>query len=106
MTTPAPEETIDDLAEARPRPGTVIDVRGPEEFAAGHVPGALNVPLEDVLASPDRSYTDDGDTVHVICQSGRRSLKAAEAMNAAGVPAISVAGGTTAWIESGRSVEA
>ena len=99
----APEETIDDLAAAEPTDGSLLDVRSADEFASGHVPGAINVPLEDVLADPARAHGDG--TVHVICQSGRRSMEAAAAMQAAGVPAVSVAGGTKAWIDSGRPVD-
>lgn len=98
----APQETVDDLA-ARGPGHTLVDVRSPEDHAAGHVPGAINVPLDDVLADPTRTYGDG--PVHVVCQSGRRSLKAATAMNDAGVAAVSVAGGTSAWIESGRPLE-
>lgn len=101
MTDTTREESVDDLAGRRA--GTLIDVRSAEDFAAGHVPGAVNVPFDDVLADPARSYGDG--PVHVVCQSGKRSFKAASEMNAAGVPAVSVAGGTSAWIESGRSVQ-
>lgn len=103
MTENAPEESVEELAAALPTAGAVIDVRSPEDYAAGHVPGALNVPLDDVLADPSRSY--GGGTVHVVCQSGKRSAQAASAMTAAGVHAVSVAGGTSAWSESGRPVE-
>lgn len=101
MTTTAPEESIDDLAGFAP--GSLIDVRSPEEFADGHVPGAVNVPLDDVLSHPSRH--GGGDTVHVICASGRRSAMAADAMIAVGVPAVSVAGGTQAWMQAGRPVD-
>ena len=97
------EESVDELAAGMPAAGMLIDVRSPEDFAAGHVPGAVNIPLDDVLADPARRHGDGA--VHVVCQSGKRSLKAAAAMNAAGVPAVSVAGGTSGWIESGRSTE-
>ncbi len=59
MTAPAPKISIDDLAADDRLIETLIDVRGPDEYAAGHVPGARNVPLEDVLADPSRSYLDD-----------------------------------------------
>lgn len=80
----------------------VLDVRSAEEFAAGHVPGAVNVPLEQVTADPGR-YA--GQELYVICQSGGRSLKAAKALSAAGATAVSVSGGTGAWISSGRRVD-
>lgn len=80
----------------------MVDVREPEEYAAGHVPGAVNVPLADVLAAPERFA---GEECYVICRSGGRSLKAAEAMNAAGGRVVSVSGGTSGWIEAGHEVE-
>ncbi len=97
-----PEVSVEAFAQAFQRGEPVVDVRSAEEYAQGHVPGAVNVPLEDVLARPRRFA---GSTVHVICRSGGRSLQAAEAMNAAGAQAVSVSGGTSAWIEPAREIE-
>ncbi len=102
MSEQVPEIGVHDFAAVWREGSRVIDVRSPEEFASGHVPGAVNVPLADVLASPGR-FT--GEEVHVICRSGRRSLTAAEAMNAAGARAVSVAGGTADWSGAGYEVE-
>lgn len=56
----------------------VIDVRSPEEFAAGHVPGATNIPV-DVIESRIQQVASDKTTPLVVhCQSGRRSKRAAE----------------------------
>jgi rhodanese-related sulfurtransferase len=96
------ETSVDELAASGWTPGRLVDVRAPEEFAAGHVPGALNVPLDDVLAEPDRF---GAGPVQMICRSGGRSATAAAAVEQAGTPAVSVAGGTAAWIESGRAVD-
>lgn len=96
------ETSVDELAASGWAPGRLVDVRSPAEFAGGHVPGALNVPLEDLLGRPGRFGTDP---VQIICQSGGRSAKAAAAVQRAGTPAVSVAGGTSAWIESGRAVD-
>lgn len=96
------EVTVEELAEARERGVRVLDVRSQQEYLQGHVPGAVNVPLEELLAAPTAAGADGA---HVVCQSGRRSLEAARALEEAGVAAASVAGGTSAWIESGRSVE-
>ncbi|THA26725.1 rhodanese-like domain-containing protein [Streptomyces sp. RKND-216] len=96
------EVTVEELAAARERGVRVLDVRSPQEYAQGHVPGAVNVPLEELLADPASAGSDG---VHVVCQSGRRSLEAARALEQSGVTAVSVAGGTSAWIESGREVE-
>nr|WP_307850152.1 rhodanese-like domain-containing protein [Saccharopolyspora sp. HNM0986] len=77
-------------------------MRFQEEYASGHVPGAMNVPLEDVLASPQQFV---GEEWLVICRSGGRSLKAEEAMNVAGARAVSVSGGTSEWIDVGHEIE-
>lgn len=96
------ENSVDELAAAGWTPGRLVDVRSLEEFAGGHVPGALNVPLDVVLAQPGR-FGDE--PVHLICQSGGRSATAAAAVGQAGTPAVSVAGGAAAWIQSGRAVD-
>lgn len=96
------EVNLDELDAARSTGTKVIDVRSPQEYAQGHVPGAVNVPLEELLTAP-ASAAPDG--AHVVCRSGRRSAEAVLALQQAGVAAVSVAGGTAAWIESGREIE-
>ena len=97
------ETTIDDLAAARDAGDvTLIDVRNPDEFAAGHIPGAALIPLPDLADRLDEVPTDR--EVHVVCQSGGRSTQATELLTEAGVDAVSVAGGTKAWIASGREI--
>lgn len=93
------EISVEELAEGGE--GELLDVRSAAEYAAGHVPGAVNVPLERVQADP-RRFTDR--PVRIICASGRRSLQAAKTISAAGGDAASVSGGTIAWIESGRPI--
>lgn len=81
---------------------TLIDVRRPDEYEAGHVPGAQLIPLAEV---PDRlGEIPTGGPVYVICRTGSRSLRATEFLVAEGVDATNVGGGTKAWIESGREV--
>jgi rhodanese-related sulfurtransferase len=102
---PVPEISVDDLA-ARPErlACTLIDVREPDEYEAGHVPGARLLPLGDVPAAVG-DLTGQGDLV-VICHSGVRSMRACEFLAASGIPATNIAGGTLAWVASGRPVEA
>jgi rhodanese-related sulfurtransferase len=94
-----------DIAEAQRRiaAGTpVIDVREPDEYVEGHVPGAPLIPLGDV---PDRvGEVPSGGEVLVICKSGGRSRRAAEHLRSQGIDAVNVAGGTMAWIEAGHPV--
>ena len=80
----------------------VIDVREPDEYVAGHVPGADLVPLSRLTSAVER--LPRGVPVYVICASGNRSLAAADFLAGAGVDAWSVAGGTGAWARSGRPV--
>lgn len=98
-----PEVTIEELATGQ-RPGNLIDVREPDEYAAGHVPGATSLP-KAVLTDPDRvAPLHRHEIVFVICRSGNRSRHAARTLRAAGVNAVSVAGGTTAWQRAGRDL--
>lgn len=98
----APEETVEELATARDGGARVVDVRSPDEYARGHVPGAENVPLEDLVDRPDQFGDQE---VHLVCGGGGRSFRAACAVTSAGGRAISVAGGTRGWTASGREVE-
>jgi rhodanese-related sulfurtransferase len=96
-----PEITVDEADERRQQGAPVLDVREPDEYENGHVPGAVHIPLGDV---PDRlDEVPEGDLL-VICQGGGRSRKASEFLIAQGRTATNVAGGTGAWIESGRAV--
>ncbi|MFO0606943.1 MAG: rhodanese-like domain-containing protein [Polyangiales bacterium] len=74
----------------------VVDVREPHEWAEGHVPGARNVPLGALKSAPRASLTRE--RVLFVCAGGARSLTAAQAAEAQGLPeAFSLEGGTRAW---------
>ena len=82
----------------------VVDVRERWEYAQGHVPGALLMPLGNLAAHIGEIPA--GDVVYVICASGNRSLQGARIVEAAGRSAVSVAGGTSGWAAQGRPLEA
>jgi rhodanese-related sulfurtransferase len=94
------EVTVDELAELLDQGVRVVDVREPDEYADGHVPGAILVPLQTVPDNVD-AFRGDGPT-YVICKSGGRSMRACEFLDDQGVEVINVAGGTGAWMLSGR----
>jgi rhodanese-related sulfurtransferase len=96
------EVTIDDLEQARTQGAQLVDVRESDEYAEAHVPGAQLMPLGTVSARLHE--LPGGSPVYVICGSGGRSAQATEVLTRAGLDARSVAGGTTAWIRSGRPV--
>lgn len=84
----------------------VLDVRTPEEFATGHVPGARNVPIEGLdPADPVLQSHDRAQPLYVICASGNRSSKAADELASAGFVTVNVQGGTRAWTAKGLPVE-
>ena len=92
-------------SSADPDP-TLIDVRTPAEFEAGHIPGAVNVPLDELKASLDSlcSVLDDHDVV-LVCRSGARAGQAQEVLTAAGLtsPAV-LSGGIVDWEKTGGVV--
>ena len=82
----------------------VLDVRTPEEFAAGHIPGAVNIP-HDQVAARLMDVPKDKDVV-IYCRSGRRSAIAAEALAANGYTRLGhLEGDMQAWEAKGRPVE-
>jgi rhodanese-related sulfurtransferase len=94
-----------DIAEAARRhaAGTpVIDVREPDEYIEGHVPGAPLIPLGEVQERIEEFPTDR--EVLIVCKVGGRSRRAAEFLRTQGVDAVNIAGGTMAWIDEGQRV--
>lgn len=85
-------------------PPLLIDVREPHEFAAGHAPGALNVPLGQVSRWAE-GQDKDRPTL-IICQTGRRSVTAGNTLLGLGFQDVTnVLGGTADWIHQGLPVE-
>ena len=99
----ADEISVDQLVIERERGATVIDVREVDEYIDAHVPGVRLVPLGTVPDALDALPRDE--TLYVICRSGARSLRAADFLIANGFDAISVAGGTMAWVQRGLHYE-
>jgi rhodanese-related sulfurtransferase len=94
----------------------VIDVREPEEFAGGYVPGAVNIPrgvLEfQVDGHPALNFKTDPHLSHrrepviLYCRTGGRSALAAEALKRLGFDRpLSLAGGYLGWLDAGGAVE-
>ena len=54
----------------------ILDVRRPDEYAAGHIPGAINVPNEDIGTAEIAALPDKSQRILVYCRSGRRSKEA------------------------------
>ncbi len=99
----ADEITVDQLVIERERGATVIDVREVDEYIDAHVPGVRLVPLGTLPDELDALPHDE--RLFIICRSGARSLRAADFLLANGFDAVSVAGGTTAWVQRGLDYE-
>ena len=78
---------------------TLLDVREPYETAEGVIPGAIPIPLADILADPSRAGSGP---VVVVCKVGARAVRAAHALQAAGIEASVLTGGMDAWDAAGR----
>ena len=82
----------------------VLDVRSPEEYASGHVPGAVNIPY-DQIASRMAEVPKDKDVV-LYCKSGRRAGIAAEVLAGQGYTRLQhLEGDIVAWVDKGRPVD-
>lgn len=99
----ADEITVDQLVIERERGATVIDVREVDEYIDAHVPGVRLVPLGTLPDELDALPRDE--RLFIICRSGARSLRAADFLLANGFDAVSVAGGTMAWVQRGLDYE-
>ena len=100
---PIREIKVDELDGLITVGAVVIDVRELDEWTEARVPGVQLIPLGELEVRSGE--IPEADTVFVICRSGARSLRACEWLVAGGTDAVNVAGGTLAWIDSGRPTE-
>jgi rhodanese-related sulfurtransferase len=80
----------------------LLDVREPDEWNAGHAPGAQHIPLGELGARVDELPKDR--RIVAICRVGGRSARATEALRNAGYDVINLAGGMRAWAAAGQPV--
>ena len=75
----------------------ILDVRREDEFAEGHIPGAINVPNEGIQDTEPSELPDKNQTIYVYCRSGNRSKQAASKLVAMGYTNIIEFGGIMDW---------
>lgn len=80
-----------------PEAAHFIDVRTPEEFAQGHIEGAINLPLNDLEALILKEAPDLNDTMMVYCRSGNRSASAAKLLKQLNYSIVFDLGGINAY---------
>ena len=94
-----PTTRVDLLPADLPEDVTVLDVREPEEWAAGHVEGALHIPLGLL---PERVHEVPEGRVLVVCKVGGRSAQAAMWLGQQGHETVNLDGGMLEWAAAGR----
>ena len=90
--------------DADPHALLVVDVRPSALFEKGHVPGAKNVPLEEIDAHLD-DLVAANRRIAVICTCGKRSLEAIEKLRARGIEPFLVVGGMLEWEKAGYAAQ-
>ena len=84
----------------------VLDVRRPDEFAAGHVEGAVNIEVHDLAKHIDQLPDDPSTLIVVYCRSGVRSMFATSALLVLGYNKVyNMPGGFLAWQDAGYAIE-
>ena len=91
----AMDEAVDMMAQETGY--IILDVRRPDEFAAGHIPNAINVPNESIGTSDIPELPDKDQLIMVYCRSGRRSKEASEKLVKLGYTNIVEFGGILDW---------
>ena len=81
----------------------ILDVRRPDEFSAGHIPNAINVPNEIIGTSEISELPDKNQLILVYCRSGRRSKEASQKLVDLGYTNVVEFGGILDW--SGETVK-
>jgi rhodanese-related sulfurtransferase len=89
--------------QAAKTPHQLIDVRTPEEFAEGHIPGAVNISLQSLSSRIDKIARDRA--VILYCRSGNRSGMALTALRQAGYTEVYNLGGIGSWQAAGYEVK-
>ena len=100
-----PETTVDELvSNLESQPVQVVDVREPEEWSSGVIPGSFRMPMGEV--GERQHELDPAVPVVTVCHSGVRSLFSADELIAAGFRDVkSLSGGMVAWVEAGQPVK-
>ena len=75
----------------------IVDVRRPDEFNEGHIPGAINIPNEEITDSMPPALPDKNQMILIYCRSGNRSKEAAQKLADMGYTNVYEFGGINTW---------
>lgn len=96
--------TVSQLRNHLSTPALLVDVRSGTEFASGHIPGAVNIPMDEIEARLDDLGLDL--PIVLICQSGKRAQMTAGLLDPCQRQIAVLEGGTKAWMQAGFPVVA
>jgi rhodanese-related sulfurtransferase len=91
---------VSEVADDLPPDSVLLDVREDDEWAAGHAPQALHIPLGEIAGRLGDLPADAN--LLVVCRAGGRSARATAYLNANGWTAVNVDGGMRSWAEAGK----
>ena len=105
LTTLPDDVDVDTVEAVRQNPGVyLLDVREPDEYAAGHIPGITLIPMGEVAARLSELPRDK--EIIVTCRTGNRSSQVADLLREQGFTNVhNMTGGIVAWEEAGYAVE-
>lgn len=91
--------TMEEAKEIFETPGEyiIVDVRREDEFAQGHIPGAINIDNEDIVDTEPAKLPDKEQMIYVYCRSGNRSKQAAQKLASMGYSNVIEFGGIIDW---------
>lgn len=74
----------------------LVDIREEYEYDSGHLKGSINIPMDELLDSPEE-FLDDEKTYYIICKAGIRSIRTCSMLQEEGYKVINVSGGTLSF---------
>ncbi len=77
--------------------GNLIDLRSTQNYNNNHIPGAIHIPFETLLAKA-KQLLDPNETYYIYCQKGTKSIRVCQILNQMGYHTVNVAGGYESWI--------
>ena len=97
-----PSVTVAQVPDPLPEGVSVLDVREPVEWEAGHIEGAAHIPLREL---PNRTHElPDQAQLLVVCKMGGRSAQAVAYLGQLGHNAVNLIGGMIDWVDAGRHI--
>lgn len=97
-----PTTDVSGVPDPIPAGLTILDVREPHEWGAGHIDGAVHIPVRELPERVGEFSAVEPEQTLVVCRSGGRSAQATAYLLQHGYDAVNLAGGMSDWAAHGR----